>query len=431
MNILLTSGPFGKEFYLLFLENVGDNYRSGSIYLDQLEVLVSTRSQGWVVLEAPEVNILENRTITNSGTVFILPHSLRLTNDTRVERKGVHVYSSVNISVYAYDSKVSTREGYYVLPSHHLSTEYIAMSYTPGNHWKSLVGIVATADHTIVNVTLNTSGTVYYQGSAFGNGDKITIYLDKLHTYQVNGHHDLTGSKLESNHPVVVVSGDQCALNTDYDTCQPLYEQMIPPKTWGTHFLIPPLNLTLTYYELRVFANQNDTMIQIQGNHFAPKNFSVNLSSFTEFNFTKNDTITITANKPVFVYVVITSAMISRFYTGFAMTIPALSHFSSEYAFHVPDDHNFGQYYAFISVIVKSTSIRYTVLDGQTIQSNANNTRTTNIASDNYSEVTLMVKSGTHKLLNTRGYKMGLLVYGYTRELYCWGYGYPGGLSLT
>ena len=260
------SGPYGMDFYLIFLENVGDDVNPG--HLDQLNVMIAPQAPGWVVLEAPEINLFENRTVTDNGTVFSLSHTLRLTNDTRIEKKGIHVYSSVNISVYAYDAKYNNREAYYVLPAEALSTEYIAMSYHPLN-WKSLVGILATRDHTVVNVTLNSTGIVHYRGVTLGKGATFTLHLDKLYTYQVTSHSDLTGTMIESNYPIVVVSGDQCAIGTDYNFCQPLYEEMIPPSKWGKQFLIPPLNMISSLYTIRIASQQNNTQITIRGNHIA------------------------------------------------------------------------------------------------------------------------------------------------------------------
>ena len=77
--------------------------------VNQLEVLVASNTSGWVVLEAPHFNIFENRSIDRTGTVFYVPKFLRLELSHKIESKGIHVYSSVNISVFAYDFK-HTRE---------------------------------------------------------------------------------------------------------------------------------------------------------------------------------------------------------------------------------------------------------------------------------------------------------------------------------
>ena len=413
------------EFYLLFLENVGDNYRP--TLTDQLDVMIAPQAPGWVVLEAPEINLIENRTMTNKGTVFSLSHTLRLTNDTRIEKKGIHVYSSVNISVYAYDAKFHTREAYYVLPTESLSTEYIAMSYRPLK-WKSLIGILATRDHTVVNVTLNTTGIVHYHGATLGNGAMFTLDLDKLHTYQVTSHSDLTGTKIKSNYPVVVVSGDQCALDTNYDYCQPLYEEMIPPSKWGKQFLIPPLNMISSLYTIRIASQQNHTQVIIQGIHMREQHYFINSTYFLAVNMSQNDTISVSADASVFVYIITTSSH----WAGFATTIPALSHYSSKYDFQVPSGHGRSGYVAYISITCKSVSVNQALLDGKRLNFNSNNTRTILIGIDNYSEVTMSIQPGKHRLVHTTGEGMGLLVYGTSYQGgYPLAYGYPGGLMLN
>ena len=142
----------------------------------------------------------------------------------------------------------------------------------------------------------------------------------------------------------------------------------------------------------------------------------------------QNDTISISADAPVFVYIITTSSH----FAGFATTIPALSHYSSEYDFQVPRVDGWSGYRAYISITFKSVSVNQAFLDGKKLNSNSNNTRNIFIGTDNYSEVTMSIQPGKHRLVHATGERMGLLVYG-TTYVDGWplGYGFPGGLVLT
>ena len=419
-------GTLGTDFYFVFLQNVGDNYRQGS--LNQLDVMVAAQATGWVAIESPGMNIFENRTIGANGVIFNVAHHARLTNSTLTEQKGFHIYSSVQIAVFAYDAKLYQRDGFYVLPSDFLSTEYVAMSYTITGIWNSLIGITATRANTEVNITLKTTGqgSVYFQGSDLSNGKTLTLHLDRLDAYQITSHADLSGTKIESNYPIAVVSGNQCTLSTDSDYCNTSYEQLIPTKLWGKKFLIPTFtNSSLKAYTIRAFGRQNNTFVTVKGKQLTQQDYRTNDAGFVHVPITQTGTVTVIGNAPISVQIVVSVG-----YRGFSMTIPAVSQFSASYDFQVPTDHNYGGYSAFASVIIKSWNISGILLDGHEISSNPIPRRTVPLGNEMYSDITVPITPGNHKLENTRGEKMGLLVYGYSTKGYQWGYGYVGGLKL-
>ena len=422
----LFKGTLGTDFYLIFLSNVGDNYRTR--LLNQLDIMIAAERSGWVVVEAPGMNIFENKTVDANGIIISVPHHLRLTNSTQVEQKGIHVYSSINISVYAYDAKIYTREGFYVFPSDVLSTYYFAMSYTTIGKWQSLIGIVATASNTVVNLTLATTGSVHYQSSTLRNGQTMTLHMDRLDAYQVTSHGDLTGTKIQSNYPIAVVAGNQCALNSDYDYCQPLFEELIPVKYWGRKFVIPAILDIFDEYTIRALGNQNNTFVAIARNSLVRQDYKTNGIGLVDLTVSTTDTVTISANVPVSVQIVVSGGN----HIACSMTIPSVSQFSSSYVFEVPNDHGFGDYYADASIIINSKNISGVLLDGQELSSHAyiNPIRTIQFDNEFYTDISVHVTPGNHKLESTRGHKMGLMVFGYTTRSYPWGYGYVGGLDL-
>ena len=422
LNIVLfysITGPVGKEFYFMFLANVG--YQTAS---DRLDVMIATDSAGWVVLEVPYFNIYENRSFDDNGVVLHVHTSLRLSTNNQIEGKGVHIYSSVDISVFVLDAKLYKTEGYYVLPSITLSNDYIVTSY-PFYYYNSLIGITANKDNTTVNISGYTNGTTF---GVCCNRTTITITLDRLQTYQVSSIADLSGTQITSNHPVAVVTGNQCGIHSTSSRCQPLYEQMIPVKSWGKKFLVPALMYKyITSFYIRVFASQTNTFVTIQGNSMGYRDYNVSANSYVQVMIKGNAIVT--ANLPVSVYAFLYRS--SSYYIGFAITIPAISHFSLEYYFQIPRNHSYW-YNSYASIIVKSSTIDNILLDGRGISNLTSTVTTSQIGNDIYTETKLSMNMGNHKLNNSAGEEMGILLFGYTLiKGQTPGYGYVGGLGLV
>ena len=391
---------------------------------DRLDVMIATDSAGWVVLEVPHFNIYENRSFGDSGVVLHVPTTLRLSTNNQIEGKGIHIYSSVDISVFVLDAKQYKTEGYYVFPSINLSNDYIGMSYHYSSY-NSIIGITAIKDNTTVNITGYTNGTTF---GVCCNTTTITIYLDRLQTYQVSSIADLSGTRITSSHPVVVVSGSQCGVFSSSTYCQPLYEQMIPVKSWGKKFLLPALVYkSITSFYIRVFASQTNTFVTIQGNTMGHRDYNVSANSYVGVMI-KGDAI-VTSNVPVSIYGFLYRS--KSFYIGIAMTILAISHFSSEYYLQVPRNNSFW-YYNYASIIVKSSTIDNILLDGKGISNLTSIITRSQIGNDIFTETKLSMTMGNHKLNSSAGEEMAILLFGYIAQTsYAPGYGYVGGLGLV
>ena len=77
---------------------------------------------------------------------------------------------------------------------------------------------------------------------------------------------DGTGTRIQSNHPVAVFSGMNCAnVPADAPYCDHIVEQLTPTSTWGRRFITTPLASRQNGDTFRIVAHTDDTEVRING----------------------------------------------------------------------------------------------------------------------------------------------------------------------
>jgi hypothetical protein len=108
-----------------------------------------------------------------------------------------------------------------------------------------VAGIIAKEDGT--NITIEFSKTmqptgVSWNGRTFGYLHPLTVTLGAFQTFQVQSLKDLTGSRVTSGRPIVVVAGSSRAIVGYRSGSTDHLEEMLPPLfAWGKHFLTVPI----------------------------------------------------------------------------------------------------------------------------------------------------------------------------------------------
>ncbi len=163
-------------------------------------------------------------------------------------------------------------DGSVALPVDALGTEYLVTTMTgsaivPQDRPQFLV--VATVDDTTVTITPKAALKQPAPGAPAPAEVPFTITLDRGFGYLAQGldqGSDLTGSRVVSDQPVLVVNGNICA-NVPVATpfCDPIFEVALPLPLWGTSALAAgvPFRLGGSYY--RVLAAADETVVTLDG----------------------------------------------------------------------------------------------------------------------------------------------------------------------
>lgn len=395
----------GTEFVLMFIPNF-DHTR------EHIELLITSfDGKSDIKLISSVVGISSNISLHKKSMHVNIPNA-SIQHDARVQNKGLYIKSSNPISVHGisvYSPGCCTSGGFTALPLRFLGTDYIVVS---GLVFKlSQIGLVASHDNTVVKVTLNTTslGCVQFYNQTYTNGETISLSLNKLDTVQLGSTADLTGTKIQSNNPIGVLSGNQCdkVISDDCD----FSVAMLPPVTkWGRKFVVPSINPTRVMV-LRVVPSENDVRIELLSN--ITDIIYPATSNTIEVRLLSLDVTIVYCSKP---------CLVVQFSADTFMTlVPPIEQFSRQYILETPSLKSFSNY-ALITIETKYASgLRYngnpvpgafrTITDRQNIS---------------WTSITMPIGNSTNVLEHTSSnVYFGVLQYGFQYSIAPEAYAFP------
>ena len=344
-------------------------------------------------------------------TSVAVPSGAAVTTTDGVQNLGIQVTSDdAPITVYGLNQQLATTDAYAAYPVLEGGARYRVMCYTPRT--SAQTAIVAADDGTVLTVT--PSVTV---GSRTA-GIPYQVNLDALEVYQLAGP-DLTGTLIDSNKPISVFSGNQCAnVPSRSSFCDHLVEQMPPVETWGQTILTIPLATRLNGDTFRILADEDGTIVSIIG--IESEVIDLDSGEFAERILQGNNRIV--ANKPI---------LVAQFSNGtsfdnvtsdpFMMLVPPSEQFLRSYTFATPGS---GFSINFVNIVAETVDAvtEQVILNGLPVSA----AEFQPIAASDFSVASLPLAIGKHTI--TSSSPSGIYVYGFANAD---SYGYPGGLGFA
>ncbi len=274
----------GKEFYVAFAENHG----SGQEELNFFALYITSKIATSGIVEVKALGFSKTfNTTPGTITTIELPGgknrnfdptdpSVEITTDEQVmQGMAVHVTANEEIALYGINSKEFSTDAFMALPVDVLGTEYRTMNYrsstvgdTPGEFW--IVGVIDSTNITIIPKDLTFNGTT--------GGTPIKVQLYAGDVYLVQGtpsdqNNDLTGSLIQSDQPIAVLSGHVRAeipfgfnnVGSTRPSRNHLVEQMSPVSAWGDSALIVPYLSASLPDLVRVISSEDANKITVNG----------------------------------------------------------------------------------------------------------------------------------------------------------------------
>ncbi|CAH1784405.1 unnamed protein product [Owenia fusiformis] len=219
-----------------------------------------------------------------------------------VSRKSIFLKSDVQITVQVFSgqrSKPGNSMGLYSafpIPSFRPKEKmhvYYAIGYSGNNNNRNMISIAATNDDT--KVTIWSKRTTRYRNETY---PAHTVYLASGQTYvHMDPEADLTGTKIETNYPVVVVSGSTYAQRLG--TGRSMINEQIPPiHQLGSRFIV--LKESSIRHDIRVVATEKNTEVSCQ-RRMCDASLAAGQSITINFTIYGHDPELITCSKPCLV----------------------------------------------------------------------------------------------------------------------------------
>jgi hypothetical protein len=345
-----------------------------------------------------------------------------------------HLRSSVPVTVYQFSPLQYTKNGTFsytndaslLLPTNVWRTKYYAAAFQHTSTTNpSMLAVTATKDNTKVNLTAAASTNAGQGAPAFTLGVAQSVMLnagDVIEIASFTG--DLTGSLIDADKPVQLISGHFCAFVPDgVPACDHLEESMFPVDTLGTNYVINAPAVTSIpagkVELIRVIATSPNTNLTYDPPQAGAPATIPQAGGFIE----------IANNAASFLIKADQKVLVAQYMEGQeagggtgdpAMTLAVpVEQFRTEYLFHSPT--NYESNYVDVTAPVGATIM----LDGAPLNF-------TPIGTSGYaiSRVTALPagpnNDGNHSIQGNMAF--GITVYGYGQYTSYW---YPGGLNLN
>ena len=323
-SLLNIAGHFSSEsndFYIAFPKSrfkreVLSVYISNSRSNTVLALLTSKRSFNRLISIPP-------------GTTFTVepPTSFEVRSSADYN-KGIRVHTilktwTLSVAVMKHAQINSLSAGYLAQPPSVYPGLKEYVYYTGSYQWdnrvltnySSIILVVGTQANTSIVITPTREVQIpehfrnpSYNWSTVEAGDSYTIKINAMETAHFENYLDLTGSKLTSDKPLVVIGAHECTdVPVGVGFCDSLAEQFPPTVTWGRFFLVTALYSRLTGERFRIIAKKGTTVVRVKCvNSSLPEFGHVTLilnetGKMREFELGESRYCSITANKPVLV----------------------------------------------------------------------------------------------------------------------------------
>ena len=169
----------------------------------------------------------------------------------------------------------------------------------------------------------------------------------------------MTGTRILSDKPLIVISGHQCANNPDESAgCEPLAFQVPPASTWGDRFLLAPFSGRATEQKFRLISTQPTTVMYTCGN------ITQVATGVTNLVFETDKYCSLASTSPVLVVQLSVGATVDNLGDPAIAMVSPIDQYISETTFVSFPNDTFPSSYISVTVLAEHFSETSIVLDG-------------------------------------------------------------------
>jgi len=319
---LLTSPTnAGNEFYFSFPPCYEEESAG---YENSCRVFVCSGAKQLITVEVPGKGWKMTKVATaNDAVEFVIPTgiaqpflkrgSAKAPPEAVYKGAAIHVSAKAPIICYGVTRYNYTSDGFLAVPVSSMGNEYIVAAwpqYTAIGAYQ-LVGettISAAYDETVVQFTMGGNSASQTSGG-LKPGQSTTFTMDKgdVLCFASDGDiQDVSGSRVKSNKPVGVVSGNQCAnVPGGVPWCDYTSEMELPTYTWGKEYHVTPFYGRKKMPIIRIFAKEKNTKVFRDGQQWLviPKNTGKQDDGYIERRADDGPprAMVVSADKPIYI----------------------------------------------------------------------------------------------------------------------------------
>jgi uncharacterized delta-60 repeat protein len=394
----------GTDFWLAIPETVVPQADT------QLLISADTATSGYVLNAA--LNIRLPFTVTpGQATVVTVPLAIELggPNDN-VFDKALRVTAEAPITLSVLTGRSFATDGSQILPARLLGTEHRIATWGMGMGSGSSLVVVASANNTLITVTPAVATPNRPAGVPF----QVGLQQGQVYRLRVSPDGDLSGSVVSATRPVAVFGNHTCAdiiLGNPImgSQCGSIVEQMPPVRHWGQDFLNVPTRQRPSGDVVRVYAQQDGTVVSIDGQVAAV------LGAANFHQFSRTTPTRITSSAPVSVVRYAQSCRVDFPQNPcigdvFMLGIAPIAQWQSRYSVVAPDRAFIGAYLHTLEIIAPLANVADVRVDGQSVPAAS----FVAIGSSGFAFAQVTSSSGAHRV--TAPVPISVNAYGFLQE---------------
>ena len=282
-------------------------------------------------------------TLGESGFAVIdIPVGNELANAT-IENKGFSVSSESALSGYYLSRRTASTDMTYLIDGDRLGTDHIVATYRAS--FEDQISVQASVDNTQVTIRPK-------------SGSEVQVTLNAGQTYMFTANAELSGSRVLSDKPVAVFSGNRCTNIGGVGACDHIVEQ-IPSvdKLSSTYLLAQTPRNDAGGNVYRAVATQDGTEVRANGTLVA----TLNNGQFYEGRVVGG--IELVASKPILVAQYLIGQNGNNNTDPAMVIVPGSDQWLKSYVFAAPSGSaNFPT--DFVSIVIRTTDLGSLRLDG-------------------------------------------------------------------
>lgn len=382
----------GTSFLLLFPPHSQDGLPV------TIQLKISARVATVVTIEFLYNNTTTTHNIASpGGLIRFNDHLDHITATDGVENKGALLTADHPITLAVYKvSDCCEGEAYTPLPTQQLGKDYVIANMPPHSHRKGFVSFAALEDNTVLHFVFHLTGSTFPSG----------IVLKRLQVYTINSDEDFTGTRVTSDKPFGVVSGQRCSgIAGIANYCNHMTEYLYPVCLWGTEFIAPTMLPSAGGYLLVVTTGVRTTVTT----HDNSAPVTVEIDRFAHINVHLHFGLTISSSHPILV--VMFAALDAPTKDGYPLMVqvPPRSMHTNTVSFNAGNAFTMADQ---ITLIARTQDIHTLLLDGFAIHP-ANDAHHLQFNSVDYTLIIMYIGSSVHTINSTStDARFSVFVYG-------------------
>ncbi|XP_043919576.1 uncharacterized protein LOC122795066 [Protopterus annectens] len=299
-------------------------------------------------------------TLGEGETSFVnIPAWAELRGTILSSHSTVIVRSDKPITVLSFSYKYATADSANIFPVDTLGTEYYVFAPI-GGYGMSEFAVINYNQTNELQITV--AGALVYNGSNYNSGDNITLVLSAFDVIQLQSTTVLTGTRIQSEYPVAVLSGNNC--DRYNGACDVMFEQLLPVNEWGKKFLVASIAVQGYTDIVTVVASQRTEISYSTGNW--SNSIELHQGQSTTISLSSSSSLYLNATEPVMVMYTFTGGYYNwDTVDPFVMNILPFESFSSSYIINT--ENNFSNYIQLIA----EASVISEILQSNNLLSNA------------------------------------------------------------